>query len=157
MIYLSDVGKYAFAPYKFIKETYLLRDMDWKDCYFLVEFYFLVGFLEKKLPLKIVQFIFAIVKKKQENLHALYIANRALGYKGIPSVMAYQTIPSVMTYQRHFEYSVPWDRHPDPDPEAAAEAAAKAEARAEAKKNKKLWVKKKKGKLLEYKNRGLKR
>jgi predicted GIY-YIG superfamily endonuclease len=41
--------------------------------------------------------------------------------------------------------------------EAAAEAAAKAEARAEAKKNKKLWVKKKKEKLLEYKNRGLKR
>jgi hypothetical protein len=154
MSYLSDVGTYAFAPYKFIKETYLLQDKDWKDCYFLVEFYFLLGFLEKKLPLEIVQFIFAIVKKKQQYLHALYIANRALGYKGLPIII------NSFTYERHFPHlnDVPWVRHPDPaEAEAAAEAAARAEARAEAKKNKKLWVKNKKEKLLEYKNRGLKR
>jgi len=153
MSYLSYANKYTYAPYEFIKGYNLIWYM--KKGYFLVEFYFLVDFLEKKLPLEIVQFIFAIVKEKQENLRALHIASWA--YQTIPNVMTYQTIPNVMPYERHFKNSVPWDRHPDPDPEAAAEAAAKAEARAEAKKNKKLWVKKKKEKLLEYKNRGLKR
>ena len=135
--YLSYTDKYAYAPYEFIKEytnTYIPRHI----CYFLVEFYFLVGFLEKKLPLEIVQFIFAIVKEKQKiRLVDSTCDHRIIIYK----------VP-------HFN-DVPWDRHPDP--ETAAEAAAKAEARAEAKKNKKLWVKKKKEKLLEYKNRGLKR
>ena len=129
----------SYAPYEF-KETNLILDKDMKDCYFLVEFYFLVGFLEKKLPVEIVQFIFAIVKEKQ-----IRLVDSTCNH----SVSAVQHIPHLN--------DVPWDRHPDPDPEAAAEAAARAEARAEAKKNKKLWMKKKKGKLLEYKNRGLKR
>jgi len=137
--FLSYKDKYAYAPYEFIKEynnTYIPRHI----CYFLVEFYFLVGFLEKKLPLEIVQFIFAIVKEKQ-----IRLVDSTCNH----SVSAVQHIPHLN--------DVPWDRHPDPDPEVAAEAAARAEARAEAKKNKKLWMKKKKGKLLEYKNRGLKR
>ena len=163
----------SYAPYKF-KETNLILDKDRKDCYFLVEFYFLVGFLEKKLPLEIVQFIFAIVKEKQENLRALHVAS-----------WAYQkTIHSVLDEYRHeyykyrdeyYEYRYiylgPMDRwghmrnndhlnclkYSDEVSHAEAEVAAKAEAKAEAKKNKKLWVKKKKEKLLEYKNRGLKR
>jgi hypothetical protein len=144
--FLSYRDKYAYAPYEFIKEyknTYIPRHI----CYFSVEFYFLVGFLEKKLPLKIVQFIFAIVKEEQIRLvnstcnHHVSVVERILHWNDDP-------------LDWH-----PWDWHPDPDPdpEAAAEAAARAEARAEAKKNKKLWVKKKKEKLLEYKNRGLKR
>jgi len=94
MSYLSYANKYAYAPYKF-KPHNLIMHKDMKGCYFLVEFYFLVGFLEKKLPLKIVQFIFAIVKKKQKILRALHIANRAS--------WAYLTMPSVMDYQTHFE------------------------------------------------------
>ena len=135
--FLSYKDKYAYAPYEFIKEynnTYIPRHI----CYFLVEFYFLVGFLEKKLPVEIVQFIFAIVKEKQIRL--------------VDSTCNHSV--SAVFLHPHLN-DVPWDRHPDP--EAAAEAAARAEARAEAKKNKKLWMKKKKGKLLEYKNRGLKR
>ena len=149
----------SYAPYEF-KETNLILDKDMKDCYFLVEFYFLVGFLEKKLPLEIVQFIFAIVKEKQENLRALHVAS-----------WAYQkTIHSVLDKYRHEYYDEyryiyfgqmdRWGHIRDNGHLNCLKYADEvnlADEVNQAKKNKKLWVKKKKEKLLGYKNRGLKR
>jgi hypothetical protein len=142
----------SYAPYEF-KETNLILDKDRKDCYFLVEFYFLVGFLEKKLPLEIVQFIFAIVKERQKILRALHEANRALREAN----WAYQ--------YRRCENLCPWGEdlwrpvgmngrleclmYSDEDNQA--------DEVNQTKKNKKLWVKKKKEKLSNSKNRGLKR
>jgi hypothetical protein len=71
-----------------------------------------------------------------------------------------------MTYQRHFEYSVPFDWDPYWRPKGMngrldclmySDEVNLVDEVNQAKKNKKLWVKKKKEKLLEYKNRGLKR
>jgi len=71
-MYSYDWFKYAYAPYNFFSRY---NDTIDRDCYFLVEFYFLVDFLKKKLPLDIVQFIFTIVKEKQEQSRALHVAN----------------------------------------------------------------------------------
>ena len=155
----------SYAPYEF-KETNLILDKDRKDCYFLVEFYFLVGFLEKKLPLEIVQFIFAIVKEKQENLRALHVASWAY-QKTIHSVLDEYRHEYYIYRDEYYEYRYinlgPMDRwghirnNGHLNCLKYSDEVNLADEVNQAKKNKKLWVKKKKGKLLEYKNRGLKR
>jgi hypothetical protein len=159
----------SYAPYEF-KEHNFIMPKDMKDCYFLVEFYFLVGFLEKKLPLEIVQFIFAIVKEKQKILRALHVANRALHVANRAlreANWAYQkTIHSVLDeYQYHrSENLCPWGDLWRPmgmngrlECLKYSDEVNLADEVNQTKKNKKLWVKKKKEKLSNSKNRGLKR
>jgi len=152
-MYSTGWFNYAYAPYNFFSR-YNNTTID-KDCYFLVEFYFLVDFLKKKLPLEIVQFIFTIVKEKQEKRRALHVANS--NYRSNDNLYSSPipfNRPIIYRYIAHFECL----KYHDSDEVTKAKLSEALFGHSSLpKKNKKQWVQEKKEKLSKSKNRYLKR